>query len=68
MRFHILGISNTIANQLYIGCAFTQLVIRFCCMLKKSSKHDNMIYFYGHNKSEIECDELIPVTDDEYFA
>lgn len=67
MIFHVLGISHTIANKSYIGCAFTQLVMRFCHMLKKSSKHNNTIYYYGHNRSEIECDELVSVTDDDYL-
>jgi glycosyltransferase involved in cell wall biosynthesis len=63
MRFHVLGIPHTIANKEYIACAFTQLAIRFCKMLKMS-KNKYTIYFYGHEKSEIECDELVKISDD----
>lgn len=63
MRFHILSVPHTIANKEYISCAFTQLIIRFCKMLK-SSKQKHTLYFYGHEKSEIECDELVKITDD----
>ncbi|AYV76766.1 MAG: hypothetical protein Terrestrivirus16_2 [Terrestrivirus sp.] len=67
MRFHVLGIPHTVANKTYVACAFTQLIIRFCYMLKKSSTKNNFIYFYGHEKSEVHCDELIPITDDKYL-
>lgn len=64
MRFHILSIPHTVANEEYISCAFTQLIIRFCKMLK-SSKQKHILYFYGHDRSEVECDELIGVTNDD---
>lgn len=64
MRFHILSIPCTVANKEYVSCPFTQLIIKFCKMLK-ASKQKHVIYFYGHEKSEIECDELIGVMNDE---
>lgn len=64
MRFHVLSIPHTIANKQYVACAFTQLVMRFCSMLRMM-KGAHTIYFYGHEKSEVECDELIGVMDDE---
>lgn len=70
MRFHILGLPHTIPNKTYNSCAFTQLIIRFGHMLNSSSSdgnNKNTIYFYGHDKSEIECTELIAVTDDNYL-
>lgn len=65
MRFHVLAIPHTIANKEYISCAFTQLIIRFCKMLKLNNDHT--IYFYGHEKSGIDCDELIAITDDNFL-
>ena len=64
MRFHVLSIPHTCANKEYVACAFTQKVIKFCKMLK-SSKNQHTLYFYGHDKSEVPCDELIGVTNDE---
>ena len=63
--FHVLGVPHTIANKKYVACAFTQLMIRFCQMMKSRAGH--LIIFYGHSDSQIDCDKLVKITNDEYI-
>jgi len=60
-RFHCLGVPHTITHKDYVACAFTQKVLKFCKMMKARG---HTILHYGHDKSEVECDENIAVTND----
>ena len=38
MRFHVLAVAHAISNVDYVGCAFTQKVIKFCKMMKQKAQ------------------------------
>lgn len=63
-RFHALGIAHTITSQAYTACAFTMKVLKFCKMMHQRG---HTVYYYGHEKSEVECTEHINVLPDEIF-
>ena len=65
MRLHVLSVPHTVVNREYLNCAFTQNVGRFCRMMKSLG---HRVYFYGHERSEVECDEHIAVMDDAALA
>ena len=59
MRFHILGLPHTVTHPDYIACAYTMKVLKFGKMMKARG-HE--IIHYGHEDSELVCDEHVPVT------
>jgi len=79
MRFHILGIPHTISSVEYLSCAFTQKVVKFCAMMKTEntkfnsvpselygiSKIHHWLIHYGHEKSIVDVDEHVTVTNDK---
>jgi glycosyltransferase involved in cell wall biosynthesis len=59
VRFHLLGLPHTVTHPDYIACAYTMKVLKFGKMMKARG-HE--IIHYGHEDSELVCDEHVPVT------
>jgi len=64
MRFHILAVPHTVTRKDYSACAFTQKALKFAKMMRARGHH---IIHYGHNESEVDCDEQVNITDNELF-
>ena len=60
-RIHTFGIPHLPTNRTYNSCAYTQRQVKFCKMMRARG-HE--VIFYGHEHSEVDCDELVVVTDD----
>ena len=60
-RFHLLGIAYGPTHKDFSACAFVQKTRKGSNMLHKL---EHQVYHYGHERSEIDCTEHIPVIDD----
>ena len=61
MRFHVLAVPHTKTHKDFSACAFTQKVLKFCRMM---TRRGHTVIHYGHKDSEVDCTELVGITDD----
>lgn len=58
MRFHALSLPHTVTNHDYVGCAYTQKVLKFCKMMTNLG---HTTIHYGHEDSNLVCSEHVTV-------
>lgn len=59
-RIHTFGIPHLPTNRTYNSCAYSMRQLKFCKMMRERGHY---IIFYGHEDSEVDCDEFVPVSD-----
>ncbi len=64
MRFHLLGLPHTVTSKEFSACAYTQKVLKFGKMMKALG-HE--IIHYGHEDSDLICDEHVTVLTNKDF-
>ena len=61
-RIHTFGIPHLPTNPTFNSCAYSMRQLKFCRMMRARGHH---ITFYGHEASTVDCDEFVPVSDDQ---
>lgn len=64
LRFHILGIPHTVTGPEWSVCPFTTKVWKFAKMMKEKGHY---IIHYGHEQSNVDCDEHVTLINNEDF-
>jgi len=54
--FHIVGLPHTQTTRAYCNCAFTELIRKFCDMMKSLG---HTVILYAGEENEAACDELV---------
>lgn len=62
--FHCIGLPHTKTNDNYVGCAYTQKVLKFCKMM---TTRGHTVYHYGTEGSDPICTENINVLSDVIY-
>ena len=62
--FHVLGLPHTVTSKIFNACAYTQKALKFCKMMKARGHH---IIHYGHEDSDVICDEHVTVLTNKDF-
>lgn len=60
MRFHVLGLPNTISSKDFKANGLVLKIVLFCRMM---TQRGHTVYHYGHELSEVEASESVPVVD-----
>ncbi len=63
-RFHIIYPYFILPNAENTVCAFTQKARKFSKMMTGKG---HFVYFYGHEKTQVECNELVAVLSEQDF-
>lgn len=62
--YHVLGVPHTVSSTKFNACAYTQKVVKFGKMMKALG---HKVIHYGHEDSDLECDEHVSVLTNDDF-
>ena len=62
LRLHVFGVAYGVSDKTMLSSPFVQRTVKFPEMMKNLGHH---VTFYGHERSDVVCDEFVPVTNDD---